>query len=291
MEAFITRSNAERIVKKMDNKNLDITDFANEIQFKWFNSGELRTLKAFELFFSNPELFISECSMLKPRDYQQEFVFKTTNSPAYHYYDDCERMLSNYENIRIPESIEKTGRRNQFIEWCIKHRELREKFPDQFKFRLYINFRIKEDVDVIFENSGYQSFDAMTLAELEKEINKELEDTQIWLASSPIHRRVMEIFGIQSFNYKNPKYINLNRLKMDVSEEEVINCLRHIELEIKRPLMELFMNYYRLKENEGLSFDENILDHLGFRPCSHCKSKSQSNFTKRLLAMPHLKAG
>ena len=53
MEVFITRSNAERIINKMDVKALDITEFAEQMQFKWFNNGELGTLKAYEFPFIN----------------------------------------------------------------------------------------------------------------------------------------------------------------------------------------------------------------------------------------------
>ena len=93
MEVFITRSNAERSINKMDVKALDITEFAEQMQFKWFNNGELGTLKAYELFFSDPEQFVAQFSELKSRETQRSFVYKNTIPPAYHYFENCQRML------------------------------------------------------------------------------------------------------------------------------------------------------------------------------------------------------
>ena len=48
MEALITKSNAERIVKQMNLSKIDIKKFKEEMKFKWFNNWELKKLKAFE---------------------------------------------------------------------------------------------------------------------------------------------------------------------------------------------------------------------------------------------------
>jgi predicted metal-binding protein len=274
MEVFITRSNAERIIKKMDVKALDIKEFAEQMQFKWFNNGELGTLKAYELFFSDPEQFVAQFSELKSRETQRSFVYKNTIPPAYHYFENCQRMLSNYENIRIPESIVSSKREEEFIEWCAANEDLRTKYPDQFKLRLKWKFHVTENVTVNIENSGYQSYETFTLEEVEAEISEKLEQVKQWLASSQLNREVMETYGIQSFNCKNPERINLNRLKIAAPKEAVVSCLTHIETEIKQPLMDLFKVYYRLKENEGLAFNEHLLEHLGFSVCKQCSAKA-----------------
>jgi len=273
MEVYVTRSNAERIIKKMDIKGLDISEFAKQMQFKWFNKWELCTLNAYELFFSNPAQFVSQCSELKSREIQQFFVHRNSQPPSYHYFDSCKRMLSNYENIRIPDSILSSGREEEFINWCSENEELRAKYPDQFRLRLKYRFKVTENVDVNIENSGYQAFEALTLSDVESAISKKLEKTQQWLASAHLNREVMEVFGIQSFNYKEPERIKMKRLTIQASIEQVVNCLTYIELVIKRPLVDLFKVYYRLKENEGLAFNENLLEHIGFRVCTRCSAQ------------------
>jgi predicted metal-binding protein len=274
MEVFITRSNAERIIKKMDVKALDITEFAEQMQFKWFNNWELGTLMAYELFFSNPQQFVAQLSELKPRETQRSFVYKNTIPPAFHYFDNCQRMLSNYENIRIPESIVSSKREEEFIEWCAANEDLRTKYPDQFKLRLRWKFQVTENIDVNIENSGYQAYEALSLEEVERAISDKLDQVKQWLASSYLNREVMEVYGIQSFNCNNPERINLKRLTISAPKEAVVKCLTHIETEIKQPLMDLFKVYYRLKENEGLAFNEHLLEHLGFSVCKQCRAKA-----------------
>jgi hypothetical protein len=182
-------------------------------------------------------------------------------------------MLSNYENIRIPESIVSSKREEEFIEWCEANEDLRTKYPDQFKLRLKWKFQVTENVTVNIENSGYQSYETFTLEEVEAAISEKLEQVKQWLASSQLNREVMETYGIQSFNCKNPERINLKRLSIVAPKEAVVSCLTHIETEIKQPLMDLFKVYYRLKENEGLAFNEHLLEHLGFSVCKQCSAK------------------
>jgi hypothetical protein len=274
MEVYITRSNAERIIKKMDVKALNIAEFAKQMQFKWFNNWELGTLMAYELFFSDPEEFVAQFSELQPRETQRSFVYKNALPPAFHYFQNCQRMLSNYENIRIPESILNSKREVEFIEWCEANEDLRAKYPDQFKLRLRWKFRVTENIDVNIENSGYQAYEALTLEEVERAISDKLDQVKQWLGSSHLNREVMEKFGIQSFNCKNPERLNLKRLTIAAPKEAVVNCLTHIETVIKQPLMDLFKVYYRLKENEGLAFNEHLLEHLGFSVCKQCSAKA-----------------
>lgn len=273
MEVYITRSNAERIIKKMDVKALNISEFAKQMQFKWFNNWELGTLMAYELFFSDPEEFVAQFSELQPRETQRSFVYKNALPPAFHYFQNCQRMLSNYENIRIPESILNSKREVEFIEWCEANEDLRAKYPDQFKLRLRWKFGVTENIDVNIENSGYQAYEALTLEEVERAISDKLDQVKQWLGSSHLNREVMEKFGIQSFNCKNPERLNLKRLTIAAPKEAVVNCLTHIETEIKQPLMDLFKAYYRLKENEGLAFNEHLLEHIGFRVCKRCSAQ------------------
>jgi hypothetical protein len=273
MEVFITRSNAERIIKRMNVNSLDIHEFAKQMQFRWFNNWELGTLKAHELFFSNPEEFVRQFSELKPREKQDSFVYKHTQSPAFHHYHNCHGMLSNYKNLQIPESILASNREDEFIEWCVANEHLREKYPDQFKLRLKYRFNVTENIDVNIENSGSQVYETLTLEDIETSISDKLEEIKQWLSSSHLNRVVMEAFGIQSFNFKDSERLNLNRLMSDASKEDVVKCLTHIEMAIKRPLTDLFKVYYRLKENEGLAFNQHLLEHIGFRVCKRCNER------------------
>jgi hypothetical protein len=269
MESFITKANADRIIKKMDLSNIDISEFGKNMQFKWFNKGELRKLKAFEMFFSKPDLFLSSYIKLKPRDNENLYVFKSNS--AYHEDKDCSKLHSDFKNIKIPREVILSGKEHKFIQFCKDHSELSQNYPDQFQLRLKWEFNINTEVFVHYENSGYISIENMKLPELESLIEKKILEFNNWVQKSRINQLVISNFGLQSFNYKWPEKLNLEFISIK-NKEEIIEILKHFEINIKQPLIELFINYYRMKNNKDLSFDSNLLEELGFKACSYCKS-------------------
>jgi hypothetical protein len=289
MKAFITRSNAERIVKRMDLNELDVFEFKKQMEFKWFNTAELRKLKAFEMFFSDPELFLSNYVALEPREDANNYVFQSNS--AFHSKENCPIMHSDFKNIKIPKEIIRAGRKEEFIKFCNEKSKLSEDHPDQFQNLLRWKFKINFNPAVHYENSGYQVFENMSLKKIEKAIENKILEFNNWIDEKKLNRLVVEKFGFQSFNYKYPEKIDQKKIFTNVKKEKLIEILRHFQLNIKEPLMKLFTYYYRIKNNSDLSFETNILIELGFKPCSHCNSISLSNFRKRLLAMPSLKAG
>jgi hypothetical protein len=268
MEAFITRSNAERIVKQLNLSDIDVNEFGKQMKFKWFNKGELRKLKAFEMLFSNPELFLSHFVTLKPREDKNNYVFQS--NAAFHTNENCTRMHSDFNNIKIPEEIIKSGRKQEFIQFCKDHSELHEKYPDQFRNRLKWRFNITSDILVHYENSGYQAIENMTLKELENSIETKIEKFNCWIGESQFNRKVIEKYGFQSFNYKNPNLVDLKKISDTAKREDVINILKHFELNIKYPLIKFMTYSYQMKNNSSLSFESTILTELGFKQCSHC---------------------
>ena len=51
---------------------------------------------------------------------------------------------------------------------------------------------------------------------------------------------------------------------------QISEVLKRFEIEYKRLLISLLKEYYRLKYNPNLVFEENILSGLGFRQCKVC---------------------
>lgn len=286
MEAYITKSNSERILQQIDLKEVDIDSISREMQFKWFNKLELRKLKAIELLYSNPDLFLAKYVKLKPRESQKDLVFTSKNGPAYHTNETCEKMLSDYENIRIPERIMHSGKKQEFIEFCNQNATLLEKYPDQFYKRLKWSFGISESIEVRFMNSGAELFENMTLEELEEALENKIESINNWLQESKESHEIIEVFGVQSFNYDKPECINISRLKSDLSIEQVCETLKMFEMDIKKPLIELFKHYYRMKNNKTLSFNTDILSTLGFHRCGKCQQIRHSISFLELLNAP-----
>ena len=256
MEVFITRSNAERIITKVNLSDIDIACYARELKFKWFNKSELKKLKALEELYSNPILFIDTYVKLQPRKDDNSYVF--SSSVAFHTNEHCDKMLSDFENIKIPSHIMKSGRKQDFIDFCTKNQALRIKFPDQFQNRLRWKFGVREQVVVRYENSGTDRIENMSLEEVSAAINRLLEETNAWIAASSLVRNVIEVFGKQSFNYNKVDELPLDWLSVNASKEKVGEILKRFEINVKQHLITLFKHYFRMKNNKSLRFDHQL---------------------------------
>jgi hypothetical protein len=271
MEVFITRSNAERIITKVDLSDIDIACYARELKFKWFNKRELKKLKALEELYSNPILFLHTYVKLQPRKDGHSYVF--SSSVAFHTNEHCDKMLSDFENIKIPSHIMKSGRKQDFIDFCTNNQALRMKYPDQFQNRLRWEFGVREQVMVRYENSGADRIENMSLEEVSAAINRLLEETNAWIAASSLVRNVIEVFGKQSFNYNKVDELPLDWLSVNASKEKVGEILKRFEINVKQHLITLFKHYFRMKNNKSLRFDHQLLTQLGFKQCSTCQLK------------------
>jgi hypothetical protein len=275
MKVFITRANAERIITKVDLNQIDIYSYANELEFKWFNKGELRKLKAFEELYSNPELFLRTYVKLEQKNDGKEYVF--SSSSAYHTNEQCNRMLSDFKNIKIPSQIINSSRKQEFIDFCNENQKLRTIFPDQFRNRLRWRFGITENVEVHYENSGADIINNMSIHEVCARIDYLLEETNSWISESEMIREVVDTFGLQSFNFNKPEAFNLKKLKMNISILKVCEILEHLEVHFKQQLIALFKHYFQIKSNKSLSVESPLLIQLGFRYCTSCQRQEELN--------------
>ena len=269
MEVYITKANVERIINKMDVSEIQIEEFKNEIRFKWFNSLELKRLKAHELFYSNIEEFSSMFKVMQP--YSNSNYVYPTKAPAFHSTASCERLTADFENLKIPEGIKTANRTEEFRGWCLENKELFEKYPDQFNYLLEKKFKIENrDIFVYFQNSGVEVFENYSASHLENAIENKIDEALSFILSSEIHKKVIKAYGYLSFNYKFPDRIDMDKIKVFMEKKKVIQILETFELSFKQPIMKMMKNYYRLQNNEDLKFDSDILTGLGFNCCFGC---------------------
>lgn len=74
------------------------------------------------------------------------------------------------------------------------------------------------------------------------------------------------ILSAMGFKNKNKNMYN----KIDISSHEIYNVIKHFHEMFKAPIMDLFIEYLKLKYNPELKFEGWLLDMLGFKPCSSC---------------------
>ena len=107
---FITMYNASRIVRKVDADKLDLTERLYKQQIFFFSRYERAELLAFRLFISNPEHYVNEMYERVDVKASGQYIFEYDGKkPAYHEVPTCELLNSDFENMRIPQSILKAG--------------------------------------------------------------------------------------------------------------------------------------------------------------------------------------
>jgi hypothetical protein len=269
MNVYITNFNANSIINQIDLSEIDVFEFKKDMRYKWFNKGELRQLKALYTLFSDPKLFNEQFNKVKSKTNNTKYVFGSGNR-SFHLSPNCNRLLSDYQNILIPDDIVKRGLKVEFIEWCEENKEIYLKYPDQFKFRLKNKFKLELDPFITKDNSGYEEYNNYSPEEIEKVIHQTIFKTSKFINRSSINHEVISLFGLQSFNYKNPEKIDCDLLINRINKTEVIEILKDFELNYKKPLLELFKIQFRIKNNRDLKFDKNILTTLGFKQCGNC---------------------
>ena len=74
--------------------------------------------------------------------------------------------------------------------------------------------------------------------------------------------------------YKEDKVINNNTV---YSDTEIKNLLNKYDIEFKKPLKRMLIEYYRLKFNPKIKMQGEILEQLGFKSCSYCYDETPIN--------------
>lgn len=272
MEAYITNANAKKLVYNLDMNSIDIDKEIFKINFKWFNQYEIKSLLAFRLLFEDPKLFFEKYEKRIPVDTKQ-YIYEG-KSPSYHYYDECPRLLSQFNNYKIPEEIKDQGddKIAEFRFWFIENIDSLETTPDYFYERLRMRFKLIQSPEVVnYKNSGVENFDNLNLDELENRIITLIEHANEFYLSSEKNRIILDHFGKSSFIYKEKKNPNSNN--SGYSNKEIWDVLRKFDTEYKSPIMHLLREYYRVKYNPDIKFEGILLERLGYKLCAQCESQ------------------
>ena len=109
---YITKSNAKRILEKLDFGNKTFTGVLYEKPIYIFNSYEQKQLLAYKGFMQSPKDFIT--CMYKKVELEDSFRYiYEGNAPAYHESKDCERLSADLQNFYVPNG--QRGRRSNKV--------------------------------------------------------------------------------------------------------------------------------------------------------------------------------
>lgn len=272
--AFITLHNAYKIVHRNNLKTANLTGDIYKWKIYLLSKYDEQSLLAIKELMKNPEQYFID--IYNPIDVpdSKKYVFKE-QKPAYHQFDDCERMLADYSNIELPQEIKERGDAEieRFRNWFKENSYDLGKDPARFSMRMQLAFRISINPKSInYDNSGGTAFSNVTIAELENSIDNLLREAGRFYYASEKNKAILSQFGkISSIAFTdNPlKCYNNNYL-----DDEVKEFLKEYHRKFKLPLKNLLIKYYQVKLNPQLIFSENLLDALGFKLCSCCKKRT-----------------
>lgn len=275
---FITQANAAGIVAKVDKATLDalVGEVYERKIHAVFSKMEEKELLLFRELFREPAAFVTEYFEKHKRTDSKQYV-KEGKSPAYHRRNNCERLLSDYENYRIPPDIQARGddEIHRFRTWFNANETLLEEKPDIFLLRLSTEFKVSlAHLDkVIYANSGPEKFVDVSLDQARKEIDRILTGIDDWCMADAKNLNIIVRYRFGEKTFLRNKPIRYNQTPY--SDETVKAVLSFFYSEFKKPLHDYLVLYYKVMYNPELSFENNILDQLGFRPCSQCRDESQ----------------
>ena len=140
---------------------------------------------------------------------------------------------------------------------------------DVFEMRINAAFGVRISLEEIVKvNSGISSTINWDLGTLQDELNEKIKEAGRYYYKSPKHTKILKQYSKYSFlgNYSEPLYSN----NTGYSDEKVKELLRDYEENIKKPIINMLYDYYRVKFNPDLEMEGYLLEQLGFRACSHC---------------------
>jgi hypothetical protein len=193
---------------------------------------------------------------------------------AYHTTSTCARLLSDFDNYEIPESIQKSQHQD-YRKWFLQNKELfnseRKELNDLFKEKHYQRWNCMP-IHIQRKNGGAHLITEINPNQSKKIIEQLLVEAENFIKSSEINREVILLFGKSSYKFNDVSSLQ-NRNSLSYSDELISVILKYFEIKIKRPLIENLKNYYRFKNNPNLTFDSNFLNAVGFKHCMECYGK------------------
>jgi hypothetical protein len=274
---FVTNANIKRTLKKLNTRNFDYESEIYKHNINYLNFLEKRDLLLFKCLYEFPEIFFQDYYTQIITSDNLKFVFEE-QQPAYHTNNSCPNLLSNFENFLIPVQIKQNNQEIEYRNWFKQNIKLSERkiLTDIFK-DIHYNRWSCLPLYVDFKNSGALENINLNIDEIEQNIDNLLIDAKRYIEQSHKNNIIITKLGKSSYAYNKLETLNLGNIAYDI--ETISDILKTFHIDFKAPLIELLKEYYRIKYNPNLVFEENILEGLGFRQCKVCMENKTENMS------------
>lgn len=285
MQYFITKSNFMRITRefKVELENLNDAVYKNAIYFfSDIERNRILSVKQF-LIHSKDQLVIFSGSGYIPDTFN--YVYEQSRHAKYHKNSKCDKLNSSYSDIEIPVEIKfKAGtgeldseRIEQFRTWFKQPEISNLYYTNQKRFieKLQIKFQLVNPPKPIeIDNGGIKKVSNFSEKELEDKIDELIKLTSSLYVKNDMNREILvnNNFSKRTYYVTSKKYkdVNLYVYGKNYSNEEIRSVLTEFYIKIKKPIIDLLIDYWIIKLNPNLDFNQNILEQMDFEPCKVC---------------------
>jgi hypothetical protein len=279
--AYITVSNANQLVSAIKTKEIELMRLTGSLYKKpiyCFSKNEELRLKALRHLFSDPDLFLKGHFNKKiTRAGSDKCILgKQSSQPAYHRNIECELLNADFINFSSTDEIEEFASdapiANDILEILLRAYQRAVQngscdLADRHRKQIFERFDLDvKDIEKHYHNSGYVDLTTSACRDLEREIDQLIDLMSRYCSISAKHKAILRKYQKRTYLVHKTGPIDDNNT--GYSDDDVRNVLSVFEQEFRRPLKKKLKAYYMLKNSPA--FDEDLLDKLGFKPCSGC---------------------
>lgn len=280
--AYITNSKSKRLLStfsaEVDSETIKQFHFyKTEIDF--LNNGDKKTLYEQMMFFSQG--FQSK-NYIDAIQYQKELQSSIYVYPSsvdcYHLDSECEKLLSNYNNFRIPREIAERGKGEieSFRQYFASNHNYYASDLEKFGLEIQKRFNLKYNpiIPVSYPNSSVYISEKYTISVLEQRIDSLVSNSIFYQKSrGPVVEKLIDKYKRASFLAKSEEPLGETYGLGEFEAKEILGEYSRLFIE---PVIFYLKNLLALKsgvDSGELDFDKKVLESLGFIQCNTCSNR------------------
>lgn len=266
---YVTKSKINNLLREIDlrRSNIDTNNLYLSDLSKILSTPEMELLALYRDIVESPEALTLNKYVKKKHVDSKRWVFESIY-PSYHKNDRCERLQASFENFEIPIEIKVKGdvEIDEYRRFFRKNIDLYNRNHSAFMAQVQLKFNIKNPPKKVdFENTGSETVFNASCFEIEQRINDILNKMEDFRNISEINQK-----EIRNCGYATHKAFEMNEQGVKLKKIDIEGSIIFQWHNYKNELKSLLKEYFRIKLNPDFLFDVNILEQLGFQPCTCC---------------------
>lgn len=239
-----------------------------DLDLSYFAKNEREMLIISDHLFRNISNIYKNMIFKQIKHAGNNWVYKLS-MPAYHTEHDCQNLIKEFNNIRIPYSLEPSLCK-EYRQFFIDNKDRYGKKanliePRVFARKLKEKFNLSEDLDEllenhilpeIHENSGVKCIN-ITVEESIREINELIDIFKNFIKKEKI-----------SDSFSRRSWLS-TKADSELSKEER-ESMQKVYEQKRRICSRILAFHFQHFEKQGFNISENLLEMLGFQACPNC---------------------